>query len=133
MTKSFTLPIRIYVYDTDYGGVVYHANYLKYMDQARTEWLASVGFTLEKLAAEHIHFAICGVDLNYLYPARLNTVMEIDSRVAHIGKSSITFAHIARNQADKNCIFCKGEIRIVCVNDAFSPTRIPKQIVEKLT
>ena len=133
MSKSFTLPLRIYVYDTDYGGIVYHANYLKYMDRARTEWLAAEGFTLEKLAAQQLHFVVRSVQIDYRRPARLNTMLEIDSCVTHIGKTSLTFTHIARNQTDKENIFCQAEIKLVCINDSLKPIAVPPLILEKLT
>lgn len=132
MTKEFTHKIRVYVPDTDYGGVVYHANYLKFMDQARTEWLSSVGLPLSYFAEKKIHFIIRSAEIQYLKPARLDNVIGVRCRIGQMGKSSIDFEHVVLDTKDETCIFCKAIVKVICIDNNLKPTLVPSEIKQKL-
>ena len=98
--KTFSFPIRIYFEDTDSGGVVYHSNYLKFMERARTEWLRSVGIDQRHLKQQdHIMFVVHRIDIQYKLPARLNDDLIVKSELIEIGSSKIEFRQmIYRNE-----------------------------------
>jgi acyl-CoA thioester hydrolase len=90
--KTFSLPIRIYFEDTDSGGVVYHSNYLKFMERARTEWLRSIGIDQRHLKQDnHIMFVVHRIDIQFKLPARFNDDLIVKSELKDIGSSKIEF------------------------------------------
>ena len=95
--KPFTWTIRVYYEDTDTCGIVYYANYLKFFERARTEWLRSVGFEQQKMADElGLRFVIARVECDFKQPARLDDVIELDVRVARVGSASMVFEQTAK-------------------------------------
>ena len=123
----FVFPARVYYEDTDAGGVVFYANYLKYMERARTEWLRSAGFEQRELAAnQDLVFAVVKVTVNYRQPARLDDAIEIGARVTAIGRSSLVFEQFIRRASD-GMVLADGEIRVACLSaSAFKPRSIPQ-------
>jgi acyl-CoA thioester hydrolase len=90
--SPFTLPVRIYYEDTDAGGVVYYANYLKYLERARTELLRALGFEQRQLAEETgLAFAVRSLTVEYLKPAKLDDLVEVTTRVVTLGRAQVTF------------------------------------------
>jgi len=128
--KTFSWPVRVYYEDTDSGGVVYYANYLKFMERARSEWLRSLGFEQDELIAEDaVLFAVRSVQADYLSPARFNDLLNVSARVIKQSKVSLSFEQQI-TRADDNKLLCQGEIKIVCLDtDSMSPTRIPEKIM----
>ena len=132
--KTFSLPIRIYFEDTDSGGVVYHSNYLKFMERARTEWLRSIGIDQRHLKQDsHIMFVVHRIDIQFKLPARFNDELIVKSELKDIGSSKIEFRQmIYRN--DKMLI--DASVDIACIDsEKFKPVRIPptiKQTMESL-
>lgn len=133
MTKEFILPLRIYYEDTDAGGVVYHANYLKFMERARTELLREIGFDISDLAKQGYFFVVKNINLEYLYPARLNDYVEIVSKVAEHNKIKIKFQQQVRLRDNYDIVFCKSLITIVCVDEHIKPRKIRDDLLEILT
>ena len=89
---TFVWPARVYYEDTDAGGVVYYANYLKFLERARTEWLRALGFDQRDLMREAgILFAVRHVEIDYLAPARLDDAAVVETTVAELGRASIRF------------------------------------------
>ena len=116
---------RVYFEDTDSGGVVYHANYLKFMERARTEWLRSLGLDQIKLKQENkVMFVVRKIDIQYKIPARFNDELLIQTDCVKTTDYSIMLKqNILR---DKQTI-TEGSVEIVCINsDLFKPVRIPK-------
>jgi acyl-CoA thioester hydrolase len=116
---------RVYFEDTDSGSVVYHANYLKFMERARTEWLRSLGLNQTKLKNEDkVMFVVRKINIQYKMPARFN-----DQLLVHTDRIKITDYSIILNQnifRDTE-IITQGQVEIVCINsDTFKPVRIPK-------
>lgn len=128
----FTFPVRVYYEDTDAGGVVFYANYLKYMERARTEWLRVLGFEQRRVAAEEdALFAVVKVTLNYRQPARLDDLLEVGAKVTEMGRSSIVFEQFVRRTAD-GATLAEGEVRVACLTNAFRPRSIPEAIRKSL-
>jgi acyl-CoA thioester hydrolase len=132
-STSFIWPLRIYYEDTDAGGVVYYANYLKFMERARTEWLRSLGFEQDKLLRQDgIIFAVRQVELGYHHPARFNDALEVHARLARKGRASLTFHQEVIRPSDDQ-LLCGGNIKIACVDQkTMSPTPIPKKIMMEM-
>ncbi len=119
--NAFTIPVRIYYEDTDAGGVVYYANYLKYLERCRTEWLRSIGHEQGNLLRDAgIAFVVRSVNLEYLKPARLDDLLTVSLEVEKISRSQIFFRqHIRRGNplADDGWEeLISGKIQIVCVS-----------------
>ncbi len=127
----FHWPIRVYYEDTDAGGVVFYANYLKFFERARTEMLRDKGFEQDKLIAEQkVIFVVRAVQLDYLTPARFNDVLEATAQVIQAKKVSLNFAQMITRDG---IVLCKGNIRIACL-DAVSmkPKAIPDNLLQQL-
>ena len=118
---------RVYFEDTDSGGVVYHANYLKFMERARTEWLRSLGLNQIKLKQEdRVMFVVRKIDIQYKIPARFNDELLIQTDCVKTTDYSIILKQdILRNKQ----IVTEGKVEIVCINsDLLKPVRIPKMV-----
>lgn len=130
--KEFNWPVRVYYEDTDSGGVVYYANYLKFMERARTEWLRSFSIQQDVLRDQFgVIFAVRQVQIDYLLPAKFNDEVVVISKVNKKGKASISFEQsIVRN----NELLARAQIKIACLDaDLFKPVSMPAQILEHLT
>ena len=136
---AFTFPIRVYWEDTDAGGIVFYANYLKFFERARTEWLRNLGVEQQKLRDEAGGmFVVTQAELNYLRPARLDDLLEVTAVLQSAGRASITIAQQAflRPVSSDGTpqLLCEGSIRIGWVDaTTMRPARIPNSIVEKLS
>lgn len=90
--RNFVLPVRVYYEDTDAAGMVYYANYLKFMERGRTEWLRQLGFQQSRMAEEQgVAFVARSSAVEYLRSARLDDLLEIDTRVASVGRAQVVF------------------------------------------
>lgn len=125
--SEFSWRTRVYWEDTDGGGVVYYANYLKFMERARTEWLRTLGHSQGELAEKHgFVFAVAEVQLNYRKPARLDDELLVTCVPVPEGRVSIRFKQTI-TRADKNAaVIADGEVRVVCVDaKSFRPRGLP--------
>lgn len=132
--ETFVWPIRVYYEDTDSGGVVYYANYLKFMERARTEWLRTRGFEQDALLRDRrLLFAVRRLDLDYHRPARFNDQLEVVSRIAHIGRASLTFTHVIQ-RADSAEMLCSAQVKVACIDaDRFQACRMPRDLLREVT
>jgi acyl-CoA thioester hydrolase len=132
--KHFVWPVRIYYEDTDSSGVVYYANYLKFMERARTEWLRSLGFEQDELSrSQRVLFAVRSLALDYHRPARFNDLLEVRSRVEMMRGASLTFQQLIVCISRATETLCSGRIRIACVDvDSFRPRSIPRPILREM-
>ncbi|HSH28271.1 MAG TPA: tol-pal system-associated acyl-CoA thioesterase [Thiohalobacter sp.] len=130
----FYWPVRVYYEDTDSGGVVYYANYLRFMERARTEYLRSLGFEQDRLQREAgIIFAVRSVNIEYLRPARFNMELEVSARVAAAGRASLEFEQLVREAGRREMPLCTGRVRIACLDAAnFRPRAIPEFIRKEI-
>ncbi len=135
--KSFCWPVRVYFEDTDSGGVVYYANYLKFMERARTEWLRSFGFEQDVLMREQgVLFAVRSVQVDYLKPARFNEMLEACAAVKAHGKASVTFNQEVTREAHGETpeVLARGEIKIACLDvESLRPKPMPANVREAIT
>ena len=137
---AFEFPIRVYWEDTDAGGVVFYANYLKFFERARTEWLRSLGIAQQQLREQTGGiFVVTSAQLEYLRPARLDDQLIVTASLQSSGRASLTIAQQALlvntdNQPDGPTLLCEGFIRIGWVDGkTMRPTRIPTDILEQLS
>jgi acyl-CoA thioester hydrolase len=131
----FRFQLRVYWEDTDAGGVVFYANYLKFFERARTEWLRSLGHQQEQMRAETgVVFIVTDTTVRYVRPARLDDLIAVTVDVKHAGRAQMTIAQQAwRQSADGTAeeLLAEGTIRIGCVDaGTFKPQRIPNSIAE---
>jgi acyl-CoA thioester hydrolase len=120
----YTHTLRIYWEDTDAGGVVFYANYLKFFERARTEWLRERGFEQERLRAdEGVMFVVADTQVRYLKPARLDDLLHVTVALRQAGQASMRLTQVAWRGDER---LCEGDIRIGCVDAAtFQPRAIP--------
>ena len=113
-SRSFFWPQRVYYQHTDAGGVVYHGNYLDFMECARTELLQSLGFDLGHLAQrEHVLIMVHAAQIAYHKPARLNDVLRVSARVARVGRARLVFAQSVKRGEET---LVSAELTLVCVD-----------------
>ena len=131
---EFRWPLRVYYEDTDSGGVVYYANYLRFMERARTEWMRVLGFEQDELLdRDGILFAVRSASVDFLKPARFNDLLSVSCDVVKHGRASLTFEQvIARDGATQEPL-CTGQVRIACLEAAsFQPQAIPEYILKEI-
>ena len=126
----FVWQTRVYYEDTDAGGVVYYANYLKYMERARTEWLRALGVEQDKLKREmNVLFAVRSVTIDYKKPARFNDALIISVEPHTLKPASISFKQDIFEHENSANLFTSSEVNVVCLSaDNFSPCAIPKEL-----
>ena len=131
MKQIFSIPIRVYYEDTDTGNVVYYANYLKFMERARTEWLRALGFEQDELSRrEGVLFAVRSARLDFLQPARFNDLLQATVQIVKRGHASMTFAQEIRRERRT---LCAGEVKVACLDAAsFVPRPIPERLRTQL-
>lgn len=130
-SPDFCHPLRVYWEDTDAGGVVFFANYLKFFERARTEWLRAQGFGQERLRTDTgAIFVVADTSVRYFIPARLDDELQITVRIADAGRATLTFEQQAwRNDA----LLAQGSFRIGCVDaGTFKPRRIPTELLQAI-
>jgi acyl-CoA thioester hydrolase len=126
-----SLDIRIYYEDTDCGGVVYYANYLKYFERARTHYLEERGFSVAAILKEGTQFMVVHAELDYRSPARYGDTLLIETALTETGKASLTFAHVIRERASHRIIL-EGSARLVSVNMEGRVKRLDPAFVQAL-
>jgi len=128
---GFVFPVRVYYEDTDAGGVVYYANYLRFFERARTEWLRSTGVSQYTLAeTTHLMFVVRRAHIDYHSPARLDDCLTIVSRIAKAGRVALDFAQEAwRGEANSGELLARGLIKVACVDRiTLRPTPLPESL-----
>ncbi len=149
MTTEFIWPIRVYYEDTDAGGVVYYANYLKFYERARTEWLNKMNVDQVELLAKDIVFVVTKAEIEYLKPAKLNSELVVKSRINKVRAASVEFEQelwlepaVDNKQSSANnkvlekngqsILLNRANIKVACLKlNSFSPCRIPTNVKEE--
>jgi acyl-CoA thioester hydrolase len=128
---EFSWPIRVYYEDTDAGGVVFYANYLRFFERARTEMLRHFGFEQDVLRdQENLLFVVRSVAVDYLKPARFNEQIAVSAKVVEYKKTSLTFEQNITRQQD---LLCTASVRIACLDaQSMKPKLIPSAILQQL-
>lgn len=129
--KNFIWSVRVYYEDTDAGGVVYHANYLKFFERARAEMLRSLGHEQDQLKADvGIIFVVRSVQIDYLHSALFNELLQVHSKMIETKKVSFTFSQQINRD---NEVLCTSITRVACVDaQTMRPKAIPEYLLESL-
>lgn len=127
---SGRITFRIYYEDTDAGGVVYYANYLRFLERARTEVLRDLGFEQAQLLRENrIAFAVRSLSVDYLKPARLDDLIEVTSSIGKLGRAQMLFQQQIARQGE---ILLDAQVRVACIDPVHGKAvAMPKEIHEK--
>ena len=131
MPQSFSWPVRVYFEDTDSGGVVYYANYLRFFERARTEWLRSLDVGQQTLIeTSQVMFVVAGVEVDYLVPARLDDELKITVVIDRLGRASLEFVQQVWRETD---LLVTGRVKVACVDSkTLRPQPFPKEVLEKI-
>ena len=130
MAKKFNFNTKVYYEDTDAGGVVYYANYLKFLERARSEAIYSLGFSNKELLEDHgILLIVKSCNIEYKKPAQLEDLLEISSEATSFTKTSILMKQLIIKNKD---IISEAEVHLVAVDNKGKPTKIPDQLKRKL-
>jgi acyl-CoA thioester hydrolase len=131
--REFSWPVRVYWEDTDGGGIVYYANYLRFLERSRTEWLRSLGFSQQALAREPgVLFAVVNVSVQYRRPARLDDELIVTCEPRADGSVCISFAQRILRAVDGEPLV-SAEVRVACVDArTFRPTKLPEPLCAAL-
>lgn len=127
----FSHPVRVYWEDTDAGGVVYHAQYLAFLERARSEWMRSLGRGQELLRAEHdLVFAVRAMRIDFHAPARLDDLLEVGVELAGCRRASLVLAQAVRRDGE---LLLEAEVRLAALGAAdFRPRPIPTALYDQL-
>jgi len=127
----FEWPVRVYFEDTDAGGVVYHANYLRFFERARTEWLRAQGWSQERLRTEaQIVFLVANMNLHFKRPARLDDQLLATVEITERKRFSATIAQTLISAEDRSQLIVKAEVQVACVSLVnFRPHLIPDTVI----
>ena len=133
--REFTWPVRVYWEDTDGGAIVYYANYLRFLERARTEWLRSHGHSQAVLAQDPgILFTVVSLEVEYRQPARLDDELEISCRPQPEGGASLRFLQSIRRTRPQPCALLEARVRVACLDArTLRPRRLPQFLVRILS
>jgi tol-pal system-associated acyl-CoA thioesterase len=128
---TYSCPVRVYFENTDAGGVVYHAEYLKFFERARTEWLRHLGFDHQALARDHrVVFAVSAVSVDFVKPARLDDNLAVSVRLESLGRVRCIFDQEIRREDE---VLARARISVACLAvDSFKPAEIPAPLKRKM-
>lgn len=124
--QVFAIPVRVYIEDTDAGGIVYYVNYLKFMERSRTEFLRTLGYDKPAILEGGLLLVVHSASINYRRPARLDDVLQVSTRPVKLGRAYVEFhQQVMRGEE----VLCEGVIRIACVQaEAMKPCALPADI-----
>lgn len=129
---AFQWPIRVYIEDTDLGGIVYYVNYLKFMERARTELLRHCGYSQQQLTREDVLFVVTEVEGRYLKPALLDDELLISVAIERASGVRVTFLQQITRASD-SVLLCQAKVEVVCVSaSCLKPRRWPAELLEQL-
>lgn len=133
MHNDYSIPLRVYIEDTDAGGIVYYVNYLKFMERARTELLRSLGLGKAALFADELMFVVTSLQCDYIASAQLDDELKVSAVVKRVGRSFVLFDQAIERVNDDVAVLCCGETKVACVNRATrKPVAMPNALREKL-
>lgn len=123
------MEFRIYYEDTDAGGVAYHGRYLGFFERGRTEFFRERGFSVQQLHEEGSIFPVVRMEIDFRYPARLDDLVRIESKIISAGNTSFMMQqHLFRSHDNK--LLAEGKVTLVCVDSTMKPKRLPTQLKE---
>jgi acyl-CoA thioester hydrolase len=128
---NHAMDVKIYYEDTDCGGVVYYANYLRYMERARTEYLASRGYSVKMLMDQGTIFMVFRVEIDYKAPARYGDTIEIETWVRDVTRATMIFEHVMREKMSRR-VLVECRAKVVAVDANARPKRLSEEYVDKI-
>ncbi|GAA5526018.1 acyl-CoA thioesterase YbgC [Microbulbifer aestuariivivens] len=130
MTEPFSLPVRVYIEDTDAGGIVYYVNYLKYMERARTEFVRALGYDKPAMPQQGLLLVVHSAEIHYRRSALLDDALRVTAAIGKLGRAAVTFE---QNIFRGNEIICQGVVKVACVaDDTRKPCALPESIYSAL-
>jgi acyl-CoA thioester hydrolase len=130
--NEFLFPLKVYIEDTDYSGVVFHSNYLNYFERARSEWLETLGMGIAWQLKQEIYFAIRSAKIDFYKPARLSDRLQVVSRVSQLKRVSMTFEQHLRLSDAPDTILCTAEVKVACLDKEFRPNSLPRSKLHEI-
>ena len=129
--SACSIPIRIYIEDTDAGGIVFYANYLKYFERARTEFMRAKGFELRRGMAENINYVVHSLELKYLHSAKLDDLIDVFAEIVSFGRTYLIFKQWAANSQGE--VLVEGTVKVACIKlDSGKPRVLPPDLLARL-
>ena len=129
MKKEFIYNFKVYYEDTDAGGVVYYANYLKFLERARSEAIYSIGFSnLDLKKTNDVVIVVKSCNINYIRPAKFEDKLSVNSSIISISKASFKMNQIIIRQEEK---ITEAEVVLVAINSSGKPTKLPEELLKK--
>ncbi|WP_250658582.1 tol-pal system-associated acyl-CoA thioesterase [Alkalimarinus coralli] len=126
------MPIRVYIEDTDAGGIVFYANYLKFMERARTEFIRSLGIELRSGMQENVNYVVHSLDIKYKKPARLDDLVVVTAKLLKLGRTYLLFEQQVIDE-DENTLVT-AEVKIACTSlDSGKPRALSRDLVNALS
>ncbi|MGX9351092.1 tol-pal system-associated acyl-CoA thioesterase [Shimia sp. W99] len=122
---TYTLPIRVYYEDTDMGGIVYYANYLKFIERGRSEWVREIGLDQHEMKAEGVVFAVRRVEADYLGSAKLDDMLTVVTEVANVTAARLVMEQWVKRGEE---VLFHAMVTAVCMNEAGQPVRLPAKV-----
>lgn len=135
MNRTFSWPVRVYYEDTDAGGIVFYANYLKFFERARTEWLRAAGISQQQLSNETgCIFVVKNSSIDYHSPAKLDDRLEISVQIQKLGRASVVFTQEAWCVDHREPVrLCTGSVRVGCIEKiSMRPAQMPADVYRKI-
>jgi tol-pal system-associated acyl-CoA thioesterase len=129
MSNEFEHPIRIYIEDTDAGGIVYYVNYLKFIERSRTELLRSLGFGKTAILEDGLLLVVHSLEAQYLAPAKLDDEVIATATVKKLARSYVVFDQQVRRDGQ---VLCSATAKIACVNKQMKPTALPPHLYQSI-
>ena len=128
--KPFDFPLRVYIEDTDAGGIVYYVNYLKFMERGRTELVRSLGFDKPALPQDDIQLVVHSAQVNYRQPAKLDDSLNVLTRITKLSRASLVFQQEVLRAEE---LMCEASIKVACVNaKTLKPMALPLTLYSAL-
>ncbi len=130
MTPEFSLPVRVYIEDTDAGGIVYYVNYLKFFERARTELMRTLGQDKAAVTDDGMMYVVSEASIRYRSPARLDDELRVTAAISELGAATMMFTQAVRRGDE---VLAEGEVRVACVDQASGrPRRLAKPLRERI-
>ncbi|AMN47155.1 4-hydroxybenzoyl-CoA thioesterase [Steroidobacter denitrificans] len=133
MNPVFVWPVRVYYEDVDLGGIVYYANYMKFMERARTEWLRAAGIDQLPLKEQHgLIFAVVELQTRFRKPARFDDVLQVSCAVVATARASLTLKQEIHREGPHGELLLDGDVRIACLDvQTLRPRPLPPQLASR--
>lgn len=132
--KPYRWQVQVYYEDTDAGGVVYHANYLRFMERARTEWLRGLGIEQDRLMQDrNVLFAVRSVQIEYKHPIRFNDALSVSVEPVAVRPASLSIRQAITDRQDGKLLFASADVNVVCLKaDSLAPQAIPGDVFKEI-